>query len=97
MAEASVVNVPLTDKERQALDELAQVQELTPERVMIQALRLYQLVTMGGAKVVEEGSPLMAQCFCCNGKGTDWLGVKPCTNCDGIGQVSMRTGYVVAE
>jgi hypothetical protein len=46
------INVPLTDEEQQALDELSRLQELGPERVMLQALRLYQLVTVGGAEVV---------------------------------------------
>lgn len=46
------VHVPLTDREQQALNELAQMQELSPARVMLQALRLYQLVTVGGAEVV---------------------------------------------
>lgn len=45
------INVRLTGEEQEALSVLSQMQELTPEKVMIQALRLYQLVTMGCAKV----------------------------------------------
>jgi hypothetical protein len=48
----AAVIVPLSAKEVQVLEELSRLQELAPERVMIQALRLYQLVTVGGAKVV---------------------------------------------
>lgn len=46
------INVPLTNREQQAIDELSQTQELSPERIMLQALRLYQLVVTGNAKVV---------------------------------------------
>lgn len=38
------ITVPLTDKERRALEDLADMQELPPWRVMIQALRHYQVI-----------------------------------------------------
>lgn len=47
----TVIHLPLTTRERNALDELAIADGLSPERVMVQALRLYQLVRLGHAKV----------------------------------------------
>jgi hypothetical protein len=40
------VTVPLTEMERVALDQLAKEKDLSPELVMIQALRLYQSVSV---------------------------------------------------
>lgn len=45
------IRVPLTEKENAALIDLSKRQELSPERVMIQALRLYQFVALGRATV----------------------------------------------
>lgn len=45
----ATVTVWLTEGEEYALKELVKAQELTPARVMVQGLRLYQLLVMGGA------------------------------------------------
>lgn len=45
--------VPLTADEQRALDELAVKMDLPPWRVMIQALRQYQLVASGRYRLVE--------------------------------------------
>lgn len=52
------INVPITDNERQAIGEMANRLELPPDRVMIQALRIYQMVVIGGAKVTMPDSGL---------------------------------------
>lgn len=39
------ISLDLTTKEKEVLDQLAKDQELPPEKVMIQALRSYQLQT----------------------------------------------------
>lgn len=50
-AVVTAINVPVTDEEQRAIYEMADLLSLTPDRVMIQALRVYQLVTLGGGKV----------------------------------------------
>jgi hypothetical protein len=43
----------LSDREQEALAKLAKDQDLSPERVMVQALRTYQMIQSGHAKLVE--------------------------------------------
>lgn len=55
------ITVPLTGQEWKALDELAQKQDISPARVMVQALRLYQAVTLGHLKITETEPMLRLQ------------------------------------
>ena len=48
--------IPLTDEEKQAISDLAKLQELTTLQVVRQAIRLYQAVTLGDINVITESS-----------------------------------------
>lgn len=49
----TILGIALLPKEAKALEELSNQLDLSQDRVMIQALRLYQAVHRGGMKVVE--------------------------------------------
>jgi hypothetical protein len=48
------VLIRLNDREQEALAKLAEHDELTPERVMVQALRTYQGIVSGYVKLVHD-------------------------------------------
>ena len=49
------VFVPLTEKEFAALEDLSKESDLPPERIMIQALRVYQLYRTGEMTIKDNG------------------------------------------
>ena len=63
------ITIIITDDEQKALDQLASMQELTANGVMRQALRLYQLVTLGEAKVVFPSAELLKMPICAGNCG----------------------------
>ncbi len=54
MEKVNGIFVPLMDSEHKALNELAARQEISPEKVMILGLRLYQLHAMRVDGILEE-------------------------------------------
>ena len=50
------ITIQLDERESKALDELTALQERSPEKVMVSALRLYQGVVKGAFRV-EETNP----------------------------------------
>lgn len=46
---ANEITIALTEKERIALDDLSRRQDLSPERILIQGLRLYQFQVLGNS------------------------------------------------
>jgi hypothetical protein len=49
------MEINFSEKELRAIEELSQRQELSQERVIIQALRLYQAVVHGSMQVISIG------------------------------------------
>jgi len=56
------MNINFNEKELKAIEALGKMMDLSHERVIIQALRMYQLVVTGHAKLIKTHSPLCKLC-----------------------------------
>ena len=56
------MNINFSEKELEAIKAIGKLMQLSDERVIIQALRTYQLVVTGHAKLIKTHSPLCKLC-----------------------------------